>query len=163
MVPKCLSQWDFQAAIQPNIQIGDPLIPLEAIRDEGTSYHYIPRNLKAIPTKSILEALKRACRSFGAKYHVGSVWITDASYRETKSKVRRFQADGVLRVDIETSAVYSLAIYRKVRVGCILIASDNLVTLTSTKGLETPGLKRAVEKDAEIAVETIKILSEVRS
>lgn len=145
-------------AIQPNIQIGDLIIPVETVRDEGTSLHYLPKDVKAVPSENVVSALKDACKKFGAKCRTGPVWTTDAPYRETQSKIKHFQTQGVLGVDMETSAIFSLAIYRNVEAGCLLVTSDDLPTLTSVRGLETPNLKQAMENAVKIVTETVKIL-----
>lgn len=150
-------------ATQPNIRIGDLIIPTEAIRDEGTSYHYVPKDAEAIPNREVVNALQNACKMLEEKYLIGPVWTTDAPYRETKSKIEFFKAKGVLGVDMETSAIYSLAIYRKVKVGCILVTSDNLAipipsAIPSARGLETKETRQAIEKAVRIAMEAINIL-----
>lgn len=146
-------------AIQPNIQIGDFIIPVEAVRDEGTSLHYLPKDVKAVPSENVASALKDACKKFGAKCRIGPVWTTDAPYRETESKMKRFKTQGVLGVDMETSAIFSLAIYRNVKAGCVLVTSDNLTTLTSVRGLENRDLKQAMEKAVKIIMESVKMLA----
>ena len=146
-------------AIQPDIQIGDFIIPVEAVRDEGTSLHYLPKDVRAVPSEKVVNALKDACKKFVAKYRIGPVWTTDTPYRETESKIKHFQTQGVLGVDMETSAVLSLAIYRNVKAGCMLVTSDNLATLTSVPGLETRELKQATEKAVKIVMEAVKVLA----
>jgi len=111
------------AAIQPSINLGDYVIPSLAVRDEGTSYRYLPKNVEALSSNGIIKALKDSCEEFKVRYHTGPVWTTDALYRETKSKIDYFQQRGVLGVDAESSAIFSLGIYRKVKVGCILVAA----------------------------------------
>jgi uridine phosphorylase len=113
-------------AIQPAIQPGDLIIPSAAVRDEGTSYHYLSKNEQARPAKRVLKALVDSCKETSVTYHVGPVWTTDAPYRETRSRIEYFRRRGVLGVDMESSAIFSIGKYRRVGAGCILVAGENL-------------------------------------
>jgi len=73
-------------AIQPSINTGHYVIPSSAVRDEGTSYQYLPKNVEALSSKEIIRSLKDSCEEFKVRYHIGPIWTTDAPYRETKSK-----------------------------------------------------------------------------
>lgn len=148
-------------AIQPSIDVGDYIIPSLAVRDEGTSYHYLPKNVKALPSNEVVQALKDSCEEMKVKYHIGPLWTTDAFYRETKSKIGYFQEKGVVGVDMETSAIFSLGIYRKVKAGCILVASSNLVRPGLTMGFYTERLKDNMFKAAKISIRAIKKLQRV--
>jgi purine-nucleoside phosphorylase len=62
----------------------------------------------------------------GIRHFVGAVWSTDGPYRETRGKFRKFKDSGVLAVDMETSAVFAIAKYRKVRAASAQVISDVL-------------------------------------
>lgn len=113
-------------AIQPSIEPGDLIIPSAGVRDEGTSYHYLSKNEEARPAKIILNALVDSCKEAGVTFHMGPVWTTDAPYRETRSKIEYFRRRGVLGVEMESSAIFSIGKYRRVGTGCILVAAENL-------------------------------------
>lgn len=121
-------------AIQPFIDVGDCIVPSSAVRDEGTSYHYLPPAEEALPDQRVARVIAESCRELGVTPHVGPVWTTDAPYRETASKIAFFQRRGVLGVDMETSALFSLGRYRRVKVGCILAALDNLTRPRTSVG-----------------------------
>lgn len=145
-------------AIQPSINVGDYVIPSLAVRDEGTSYHYLPKNVDALSSKEIIHCLQDSCEEFKVRYYVGPIWTTDAPYRETKSTINRFQRKGVLGVDAESSAIFSLGIYRKVKVGCVLVASTNLTCPRATLGLYTENLKDAMLRAVRISTKAIRKL-----
>ena len=102
------------------------VVPTSAVREEGTSYHYLPpdRQPEACPhlTGSIVASLE--CDEI--PHHTGTVWSTDAPYRETGTKVTRYAAEGILAVDMETSAILALAEYHKLEAAGALIVSDEL-------------------------------------
>ena len=105
-------------SLQPDLKIGDLFAVEEAIREEGTSYHYLPADAPARATRELLEA---------ADMPRGVVWTTDAPFRETRTKAARFAAQGVLGVEMEVSAVYTLAQYRGVEALALQVVSDQLV------------------------------------
>lgn len=107
-----------------DVQIGDLIIPTEAIREEGTSYHYFPGHVKAEASNRMAEQVLKLTGQFGQTAIPGLLWTTDALYRETREKVERFRQSGVLGVDMETSAVYALAKYRNVEAVALHVVSD---------------------------------------
>ena len=113
------------------------------------------KNVEALPSKGIIHALKDSCRESKVRYYVGPIWTTDAPYRETRSKINYFQRKGILAVDQESSAIFSVGIYRKVRVGCILVASTNLTQPKATIGFYKEMLRDEMFRVAETSTKTI--------
>jgi uridine phosphorylase len=117
-------------AISPDVKIGDILIPSAAIIDEGTSGHYSDGDVsRSQPSAVITTELKSALDAKAQSFHEGPVWTTDAIFRETKDKVRHFSKQGALAVDMELSALYTVAEFRGVDIGGILVVSDELSSL----------------------------------
>jgi uridine phosphorylase len=111
---------------QAQIDIGDFIIPTEALIGEGTSQYYLPNKKVVSADPGIVKILEEACKRIDVKSFLGSVWTTDAIYREMQSKVEELQGQGVLGVEMETSALYSVASFRKIKAGCLLRVSDSL-------------------------------------
>jgi uridine phosphorylase len=81
-----------------------------ALRDEGTSYHYLPGSTFAeAPDTSLLDRVERAGRSLPEKLHRGSTWTTDAPYRETEAAIARAHDLGTLAVEMEAAALYAFS------------------------------------------------------
>jgi purine-nucleoside phosphorylase len=80
----------------------------------------------------------------------GTVWTTDAPYRETPSKIRRYREKGILAVDMEMSALMNLARYRCVGFEPLLVVSDELFDLKWRPGFRTPAFKEACRSAGEI-------------
>jgi len=134
-------------AVGHQVKIGDILIPTGAIVDEGTSKHYShhkskPDNPRPEPSGEILAKIDAACESLAVSFHHGRVWTTDAVYRETGEKIRYYQKRDVLAVDMETSALFSVAHFRKVALGGILVVSDELSTLQWKPGFNSASFKQ---------------------
>jgi uridine phosphorylase len=70
--------------------------------------------------------------------HRGTVWSTDAPFRETVGKVGAYQAAGVLAVDMETSALFAVARFRGIRLASLLVVSDELSSLSWRPGFKDP-------------------------
>ena len=113
-------------SVQPSVRAGDIVVPSEAIREEGTSYHYLPPDVVVQPDqqtqKSIVNCLKRE----KIPYHQGKIWTIDAIYRETKGKIKKYQAAGVLGVEMELAALFAFGMAKKVAVGALLVVADEL-------------------------------------
>jgi uridine phosphorylase len=113
-------------SLQKNIKIGDIVICDRAIRDEGTSHHYLKYSKYAYPSKDLTEKIKLAFQKYKIKYFTGTSWTQDAPYRETVKEVKQYQKEGVATVEMEASAIFAVGKYRKVDVSAIFTISDSL-------------------------------------
>jgi uridine phosphorylase len=81
-----------------------------ALRDEGTSYHYLPASIFAdAPNTLLLDRVEQASRSLPEKLHRGSTWTTGAPYRETEAAIARARDLGTLAVEMEAAALYAFS------------------------------------------------------
>lgn len=97
-----------------------------ALRDEGVSYHYVPGGGPALPDESLTHALGNAFDAEGIGYRKGLGWTTDAVYRETRLELDSAVARGALTVDMEASALFTVARYRGARIAAGFTISDTL-------------------------------------
>jgi uridine phosphorylase len=102
------------------------VVPTAAIRDEGTSYHYLSASRDVAPTDDALAAIIATLERRGVPHASGKTWTTDGLYRETREKVRRRVAEGCLTVEMEAAALFAVARFRGVSFGQILYAGDDL-------------------------------------
>lgn len=145
----------YAGAIQKHISIGDTVVCERAVRDEGTSYHYISNAKYARATDVMTERIKDALAGQKRKFTVGTSWTTDAPYRETKLEVERYQTEGVATVDMEASALFSLAQYRNVSIGAVFTISDSLADLKWKPHFHFLRVKRGLQKLFPVAVEAL--------
>ncbi len=115
--------------LQKNIQIGDLVLCAKALRDEGTSYHYLPDSEWSYPTETLNEKIKAALIATPLPFHYGPTWTTDAIYRETVDEARTYQSQGILTVEMEASALFAVAEHRKVEAAALFSISDSLAEL----------------------------------
>lgn len=113
--------------LRPEIAAGHPVILTSAVRDEGTSYHYLPPARESAAHPSAVAALEDACRAMGVEYRLGKSWTTDAFYRETPARRNRRLAEGCDVVEMEASAFFALAEFRGVAFGQIVYGGDLVV------------------------------------
>lgn len=102
------------------------LVPTKALRDEGTSYHYLPpaRFVNADPIAC--KAIEGALTANGFPYLECTTWTTDGFYRETKEMVEYRRQEGCSVVEMECSALMACSQFRGVRFGQILFTADTL-------------------------------------
>jgi uridine phosphorylase len=110
----------------PELTVGHVVVPTAAIRDEGTSYHYLPGGREVEPTPRAVAAIEKVLQAHQVPFVTGKVWTTDAPYRETRGKVERRVAEGCLAVDMEAAALFAVARFRDAEIGYILAAADDL-------------------------------------
>ena len=97
-----------------------------ALRDEGTSYHYLPPSTYANADPGLIELARAAVANLRAKVYVGAAWTTDAPYRETAQIIATRQAQGVLAVEMESAGLYAFATARRHPVICLAHVSNQL-------------------------------------
>jgi len=105
------------------------LIPTAAVRDEGTSYHYLPPEREIKLNKKAVEAIKQTLDALGIKNEYIKTWTTDAFFRETKDMVNYRKSEGCEVVEMECSALAACAEFRNAIFGQILFTQDSLANV----------------------------------
>lgn len=113
-------------ALVPGLDLGHPVVVDSAVRDEGTSHHYVApaRVIEADP--HAVAILRDTLARHDVAHLVGRSWTTDALYRETRARAERRVAEGCVVVEMEAAALFAVARYREVTFGQLLIAGDTL-------------------------------------
>ncbi|MGB4572329.1 MAG: nucleoside phosphorylase [Rectinemataceae bacterium] len=119
----------FAGSLRPDLPPGSLVLCDGAFRDEGTSYHYLPEGDMARPDVALTEKLALALRGRGLEFVAGPTWTTDAIYRETPLEVVNFRDLGALVVEMEASALFSIAAFRGARIASCFSVSDTLAEL----------------------------------
>ncbi len=124
-------------AISDQVNIGDIILPNSVYIDEGTSKHYevsAPSQIQA--DFPLVSKLRQMLNKNGCEFHEGSVWTTDAIYRETQREGAVHQQNGTLAVEMEFSALASAARFRGVDLTGLLVVSDELSSLSWRPGFK---------------------------
>ncbi len=114
--------------LQKNLKIGDYILIDKAIRDEGTSHHYLPSEKYIEASSDYVLFLEKFLKEQKIKFQKGTTWTTDAIYRETVDEIKAYQEEGVLGVDMEAAALFAVAKYRGVECVGLFIVSDCLAS-----------------------------------
>lgn len=112
--------------LQPSLQCGDLVLVETAVRDEGTSHHYLPPTTTVTASQALTKLVETAVRSTNLPLHKGATWTTDAPYRETASAVAHYQQQGVQTVEMEVSALFAVAQHCRKQAAALLAVSDSL-------------------------------------
>jgi len=145
-------------SLQQSVRAGDLIVPTEAIREEGTSYHYLPPGMPALADGTMVATISGHLADRAVAFHQGIVWTTDAIYRETDHKVGRFRAQGVLAVEMELSALFAFGSAKGIATGALLTVSDELTEHAWHPLFSAPRLHRGVRKARQMALEILSTL-----
>jgi uridine phosphorylase len=130
--------------LQPRCAFGEAVVCTGAIRDEGVSHHYAPAEKFAWPSETLTTRLAEALTAGGAAPETGLAWTIDAPYRETVAEARSYQAEGVVCVEMEAAALFTVGRYRGVDVAAAFAVSDHLLAEDRwTHAFGTPALRNA--------------------
>jgi uridine phosphorylase len=124
---KCLVRIGSTGALQPGMKRGDLVVSTGSMKNEGTSRFYVPQEFPAVPDFDLTTALLEACRDSGYPYRYGINASDDAFYGETPEWITSLQKLGVLNVEMESSALFTVSHVRGVRGAMISAVSGNLV------------------------------------
>lgn len=96
----------------------------DAIRDEGTSYHYLPPGDAVRSNPKLAEALESGLGAIGLPTFGGTVWTTDAPYRETQQQLAEHAANGVLAVEMQAASLLAFSQARGMPVGVVALVTN---------------------------------------
>ncbi len=108
------------------LSVGQVLVPTAAIRDEGTSYHYLPPSREVLPDPQAIAAIEQTLKAHDCIYVAGKTWTTDAIYRETAAKVQRRRDEGCICVEMEAASFFAVAQFREVQFAQLLYGGDDV-------------------------------------
>ena len=140
-------------SLQQQIRTGDWVMPTGARSEEGTSAHYPAASPALTPDPSLSSRLRSFCDQRGRPVHVGPVWSTDAPLRETVGKVLSHGGEGLLAVEMEMSALFRVAEYRRVALAGLLVVSDELFTLKWRAGFRSPTFKSSCRQAVRVVLD----------
>ncbi|HWR54007.1 MAG TPA: nucleoside phosphorylase [Bryobacteraceae bacterium] len=103
----------------PSLSLPSFVIPTKALRDEGTSYHYLAPRSFVDASSDLVEVLYAAVEPLGRTVAQGAVWTTDAPYRETHEQLSRYAQAGVLAVEMQAASLFAFSAARRLPVGII--------------------------------------------
>jgi uridine phosphorylase len=105
--------------VSASLPVPSLVVATRAIRDEGTSYHYLPPGEEAAAPPGVAEVIAAELASLGLPVFQGPVWTTDAPYRETHEQLIRHACSGALAVEMQAASLFAFGAARRVTVGVV--------------------------------------------
>jgi uridine phosphorylase len=142
--------------LQPRCGFGEAVVCTGAIRDEGVSHHYAAAEKFAWPSETLTRRLAQTPAASGTAPQSGLTWTIDAPYRETVAEARSYQAEGVVYVEMEAAALFTVGRYRGVDVAAAFVISDHLLAEERwTHAFGTSTLRQASIRLFDAALHTL--------
>lgn len=110
--------------VSPELPLPCLVVATSAIRDEGTSYHYVPPSKEVACNSQVVPLLERELIATGWAVRSGKVWTTDAPYRESKLQLEKWSNEGVLAVEMQAASLFAFGAARQVSVATIAMVSN---------------------------------------
>jgi AMP nucleosidase len=142
-------------------KVGDLILPIAAIRGEGTSNDYFPEEVPALPAFALQKAVSTTIRDYEVDYWTGTVYTTnrrvwehDESFKEYLQKIRAYA------IDMETATIFSVGFYNKISTGALLLVSDSPMIPEGVKTEESDKKVTGnyVEMHLKIGIDSLKQL-----
>lgn len=143
-------------------ELGDLILPIAAIRGEGTSDDYFPPEVPAMPAFSLQRAVSSTIRASGKDYWTGTIYTTNRRIWEHDEEFKSYlRATRCMGIDMETATVFTTGFYNEIPTGALLLVSDRPMI---TEGVKTTESDKAVTANfAQQHIEIgIKALKEIR-
>lgn len=123
-----------------NSNEGEFYLPVKALRDEGTSFHYLAPSRYLAIKNPLVDKVKAQLTKHQLSYNEVVTWTTDGFFREAKAKVEEYLAEGVSVVEMECAAMAACCQMRQVQFAQILYSADSLANFEHDE--RNWGLKR---------------------
>jgi AMP nucleosidase len=125
--------------------IGDLILPIAAIRGEGTSNDYFPAEIPALPAFSLQKAISTTIRNHSKDYWTGTVYTTNRRVWEHDEKFKEYlRVTRAMAIDMETATIFSVGFYNEIPTGALLLVSDQPMI---PEGVKTEESDKSVTSD----------------
>jgi AMP nucleosidase len=142
-------------------KIGDLILPIAAIRGEGTSNDYLPAEVPALPAFALQKAISTTIRDFSRDYWTGTVYTTNRRVWEHDKNFKKYlKTLRAMAVDMETATIFTTGFANKIPTGALLLVSDQPMIPEGVKTAESDSkvTEKYVETHLRIGIESLKQL-----
>lgn len=140
-------------------ELGDYILPLAAIRGEGTSIDYMPKAVPALPAFALQRAISSTIRDYGKDYWTGTVYTTNRRVWEHDEKFKKYLRKlRAMAIDMETATLFIAGFANHIPVGALLLVSDQPMIPQGVKTSESDEkvTKNHVSSHLEIGIDSLK-------
>ena len=142
-------------ALRQVLEVGNVLLPGQALCGEGTSWYY-SRDHEPRPSADLIVWLRETLAQSGIAWQEGRVWSTDAPYRESRKLLEQLQQEqNIFAIDMEFSALCTVAIFRRIEFAACMLVSDELWQKEWRPGFATPAFRRRSQELSEMLMAAI--------
>ncbi|TND02581.1 MAG: AMP nucleosidase [Bacteroidetes bacterium] len=141
--------------------IGDLILPIAAIRGEGTSNDYFPAEVPALPAFSLQKAISTTIRNHQCDYWTGTVYTTNRRVWEHDEEFKEYlRKTRAMAIDMETATIFSVGFYNEIPTGALLLVSDQPMIPEGVKTAESDQkvTSNFVERHLLIGIDSLKEL-----
>ena len=153
---KCMILMTWGGLLQPDLKPGDILVIDRAIRDEGTSYHYLPPAKYVDADGVLVEEIIGAIQARSGTCSRGTTWTTDAPFRETVEEIRQYQSEGVKTVEMESAGLFTVGQVRHVPTVSVVIGMDSLAEFRWQVPKDLNAIMHSLELVYQSALDVLK-------
>lgn len=142
-------------------KVGDLILPIAAIRGEGTSDDYFPKEVPALPAFALQKAISTTIREHKRDYWTGTVYTTNRRVWEHDNEFKnKLKIMRTMAVDMETATIFSAGFYNEIPTGALLLVSDQPMTPegVKTEKSDITVNKRFVDMHLQIGIDSLKQL-----
>ncbi|HZH37776.1 MAG TPA: AMP nucleosidase [Flavisolibacter sp.] len=142
-------------------KLGDLILPIAAIRGEGTSNDYFPEEVPALPAFALQKAISTTIRDYEVDYWTGTVYTTNRRVWEHDEEFKAYlQRVRAYAIDMETATIFMVGFANKIPTGALLLVSDQPMTPDGVKTGESDKIvtEKFVERHLKIGVDSLKQL-----
>lgn len=142
-------------------RIGDLILPIAAIRGEGTSNDYFPPEVPALPAFALQKAISTTIRDYACDYWTGTCYTTNRRVWEHDNVFKKYlQRIRAMAVDMETATIFSVGFYNHIPTGALLLVSDQPMIAAGVKTEESDRKVTAkyVDRHLHIGIDSLKQL-----
>jgi DeoD family purine-nucleoside phosphorylase len=140
--------------LQPQHQLGDMILAMSAVPQDGTSHTYVREPHCPTADFELVHRAVHAAKELGQPVHVGPIVSSDVFYNPDDGQYQRWSDRGILAVEMEAAILFTLAALRKVQAGCLLTVSDMVVMGEFTR-ITDEELQAAVDRMTRVALMTV--------
>lgn len=156
---ECLIRIGSTAALQPHIKLGDLIVSTGSMKNEGTSRFFYPDQFPAVPdfdlTRELIDTVRAMQADLGYASYYGLNATDDAFYGEDEAWINKLAGYGLLNIEMESSALYTVCHRRGKRAAMISAVSGNLVTGEVVYDRENDALARGWDNEIRVVLEAI--------
>ena len=173
--PNAATMMDLLSAIEPKAvlflgkcgglkkksEVGDFILPIAAIRGEGTSNDYFPPEVPALPAFALQKAISTTIRDNNIDYWTGTVYTTNRRVWEHDEEFKNYLTQvRAYAIDMETATIFTVGFYNKIPTGALLLVSDSPMVPEGVKTEASDSIVTAefVERHLSIGIESLKQL-----